>query len=123
MLAARALKNNFEAARRIFGLSIVYRRGTQFIELAVAVGHTQTETIDTEGVTVQSWVRDYLVCAAELILDGQVVRPEAGDTIEHWVGSVKMTHEVRPISEGDKVWHWHDAAEQTLRIHTRTVKA
>ena len=123
MLAARALRNNFHTARRLYGLSVVYRRGPLFVELAVAVGRTETENVDTEGVvSVRGRVRDYLIAASELILNGQHVRPEAGDTIEQWVGSVKMIHEVRPIADGQH-WRWHDPNEETFRVHTKWIRS
>jgi hypothetical protein len=93
---------------------LVYRRGDKTVELAATVGKTIFKVDNGHGVAVRIESRDYLINAADLILDGAAVEPEKGDEfIENG-----MIYEVSaPAKEPE--WRWSDSFHTTYRIHTK----
>jgi hypothetical protein len=100
--------------------SVTYRRGAASVVLAATIGETRSEQTTTDGLTTDVLVRDYLIAAAELILDGERTLPERGDTIEETVGAQTLVFEVVPLA-GQAHWRWCDAAHVMLRIHTQQI--
>jgi hypothetical protein len=61
--------------------------------------------------------RDYLVMAADLVLDGQTFLPQAGDTVIEMVGGVERRFVLMStVSEG--AWRYTDQTETIIRLHT-----
>ncbi len=69
-------------------------------------------------------LRDYLIDAADLVLAGAGVQPQAGDRIEETdANGVVWTHEVVKPGGNEPEWRWHDRGRQTYRIHTKFLEA
>jgi hypothetical protein len=103
--------------------SVTYRRGQSSVSVSATNGRTQTKTIGDDAVEVSGQVDDWIINAADLVLDGRQVCPESGDQIRETVGSQTFVYEVRKLGNvsgiGDgETWRFSDAFKQSIRIHT-----
>lgn len=103
------------------GESIIYRRGTDAIELVATIGATEYEADDGYGITVRLTSKDFLFEAAELILGGRVTVPQAGDVIDVQTCGGYERWEVMPITSGGQCYNL-DPQGIRLRVHTRQTK-
>ncbi len=113
-----AITNALRTAREMRGTPIVYRRGLHGVNLVAIVGQTPVERDDGHGTIVRSQVRDYLIEAADLVLDGQRVEPAKGDQIEETVGNTRITYEVLPLGK-EPPWRFSGPGRDQYRIHTK----
>jgi hypothetical protein len=99
---------------------VQYVRGSQSIEIAATVGKTTFEVDDGYGVLIRSESRDFLVLAAELVVDGVPTLPQRGDRIRETQGGTTFVYEVTAPGK-EPCWRWSDAFRKTLRIHSKEV--
>jgi len=99
---------------------VTYCRGEQSVEVAATVGRTVFEIADAYGVVERSESRDFLVTAADLVLDDQVVLPERGDRIRETQDGKVFVYEVMAPGK-EPHYRFSDVYRRTLRIHTRQV--
>lgn len=100
--------------------TVIYRRGAASVTLAAVLGRTRIDVEDAEGVTVRSYVRDFLLRADDLRLGGDRILPQPGDRIEEAADDGTYIHEVLPLAGGD-CWRWSDPHRTIIRVHTRQV--
>lgn len=117
-MAFDALTTAIRTARQLQGTPIVYRRGLHGVALVAIVGQTPVERDDGQGTVVRSRVRDYLIEAADLVLDGERIEPAKGDQIEETVGNQRFTYEVLPLGK-EPPWRFSGPSRNTYRIHTK----
>ena len=100
---------------------VVYRRGTSEVTVAATLGRTLLKLDDGFGGVRLEWTdRDFLIPAADLVLDGQAVLPERGDQVrEVQAGKTFVFEVMAPGSEPP--WRWSDAFRKLLRIHAKQV--
>lgn len=103
------------------GRSVTYTRGEDSVAITATVGFTRYETADEYGVVIERVQRDYIVAAADLVLDGVLVLPECGDTIEETSGGATKTYEVVTVG-GEKHYRACDPSGTWLRIHTQEIE-
>jgi len=100
------------------GRSILYRRGDSAVQVVALVGQTPFRLVDEYGTSIRVVGRDYLIRAADLILDGLAVTPAAGDGIEDgaavWV--------VAGPGGGEPEWRYSDPGGVILRVHVKRVE-
>jgi len=97
--------------------TIIYRRGAQQVSLRATIGQTEFMRNDEAGASIMAVSRDFLVRADDLMVDGAIGRPQAGDRILESAPAGQIIHEV--AAPGDEpVWRWSDTWRLTLRIHT-----
>jgi len=101
--------------------TVQYVRGSQTAEVPATVGKTTFELDDGYGVLVRHESRDFLVLAADLVLDEVPTLPERGDRIRETHGSMTFTYEVTAPGK-EPCWRYSDPYRKTLRIHTREVE-
>jgi hypothetical protein len=99
---------------------VTYRRGAEAIVVKATVGRTLFEQDDGVGVVVRMQVRDYLIDAADLVLEGEKSLPAKGDRIEEIDAGQRHTYEVLPLG-GEPHWRYSDPYRRTLRIHTKHI--
>ena len=99
---------------------VVYRRGDESASVLATVGRTLFELADAAGEQVQYESRDYLIAAADLVLDGSQVEPQRGDRIEEVLGGQTLTYEVMAPGQ-EPPWRYSDPYRTTLRIHTKLI--
>lgn len=90
--------------------TVIYVRGE--IELAVpaTIGRTKYEADDGHVVRVEFTDRDFLILAADLVLNGDVTEPIRGDLIREGTRGFEVLD-----------WRYSDPYRQTLRITTKEV--
>lgn len=104
--------------------TVTYRRGEHAVQVQATIGRTVFRLNDAYGATVRHVSRDYLIRAADLVLDGQRVEPKRGDqVIEVDNAGIEHTHEVMGpgASGGEPDWRYSDPQRSGLRIHTKEV--
>lgn len=73
------------------------------------------------GLAVVSAERDWLVEAADLVLNGAATTPHKGDRITDADGTA---WELTPVVAGEPAWRFSDPQTRTLyRVHTKRVSA
>ena len=100
---------------------VQYVRGSRSAAVAATVGKTTFELDDGYGVLVRHESRDFLILAADLVLDDAPTRPQRGDRIQETQGSTTFTYEVTAPNK-EPCWRWSDPYRKTLRIHTKEVE-
>ena len=99
---------------------VTYCRGEQSVEVQATAGRTVFQVADAYGVVEQSESRDFLVTAADLVLDGQAVLPGRGDRIRETQDGKVFVYEV--LAPGKEPhYRFSDVYRRTLRIHTKQV--
>lgn len=68
----------------------------------------------------QSDNRDFIIQAADIVIDSNRVIPDAGHRITQVNGGVTYVYEVMDIF-GDGPWRWHGVGYTTYRIHTTLI--
>lgn len=101
---------------------VAYCRGEEEIAVAATVGRSAFTVERGHGIYERVESRDYLIAAADLIIDGQQTEPQRGDQIKETHGEQTLTYEV--LAPGDMPpWRYSDPYRRTLRIHTKHVAA
>lgn len=104
------------------GRSITYRRGANSVTVTATIGRTEFELDDEFGVLRKIESRDFLIAAADLVLNSVTVLPERGDEIDETQGSVTYTYEVMAPGK-EPHYRFSDPYRRTLRIHTKQTDA
>ena len=99
---------------------IALRRGSVAIDLSATLGSTEWTSDQLEGIS-ETWESlDFLVEAADVVLDGERIEPRSGDKIEHCTGGTTVLYEV--LSQpGVPPFSYSDPNRVGLRIHTKRV--
>ena len=117
----QAVANSLTALQGAAGVTVTYRRDDAAIPELVAIpGSTKFKLTDEHGgvITVES--KDFLIAAVELVINGQMIDPQRGDTVEEVIGPTRYTYRVMRPDGGDDVWRI-DHARQRIRIHTKLI--
>lgn len=102
------------------GLSVVYQRGTSTVSITATASLHRYEVVDAEGFGITMLSRDYIVQAADLIINGSEVSPRPGDRIVETIRSVSQTYEVMAIGQM-KEYEPLDTDGVLLKIHTKRI--
>ncbi len=107
-----------EAQRREhLSRTVTYRRGFSSVDVPATVGATPFQADDGSGAVIEQEIRDYLVAAADLVLDGVQVQPERGDEIVD-AARVYAVMDLGP----EPHYRTADPSGRTVRIHTKLVR-
>jgi len=98
--------------------TVTYARSGQSVDLSATRGRTEIEQSAGDNATVESSVEDFLISADALVLFGERIKPERGDTIKETVGSTTRTYTVMPLADEGE-WRWSDPYTDTIRVHTK----
>ena len=102
--------------------TVTYRRGSDEVELSATVGRTIFRLPAGYGVEIRIETRDFLITAADLILDGALVEPQAGDEVDRTVGAATHVYEVMSPGADEVAWEYSDGHRNTLRVHTKRIE-
>ena len=97
---------------------VVYQRGSSSVSLKATAGSTDSMQTDQGGVLVGYTSRNWLIQAADLVLDGRTVVPEVGDTIVHGGRVFRVTTD----NSGEKPFRDSGSNGVTWRIYTKVVR-
>lgn len=103
--------------RSAAGETVTYHRGEHSVSLDAVPGATVYDATVGDDVTVEGRTRDYVIVAADLVLDDEQVMPERGDTIRHEING--DVHVWEAIRFGEQVWCYSDHGQTAIRVHTR----
>jgi hypothetical protein len=96
---------------------ITYKRGSYTATPNATIGTWVFERETEQGLTTRIESRDFLITAANLILNNALIVPIKGDTIiETFAGKTNTYAVSAPAKE--PVWKWADMTRLTYRIHT-----
>jgi len=101
--------------------TVTYERGESSVEVPATVGQTVFRLEEGYGATVRYVSRDFLIAAADLVLEGASVTPQRGDRIRESVGGITYVHEVMGPGSGEPDWRYSDSFRRTYRIHTKQI--
>jgi outer membrane protein assembly factor BamB len=106
------------------GLPVVYRQGDVTIsDLDAVVGRTPFRTESSDGASIVSIHRDFLVWAADMVdANGNLFEPKRGDKIDQDDGDGHLyTYEVNAPA-GEPAWRYSDSGNKRMRIHAVRTK-
>jgi len=109
-----------EQRRAHLSRTVTYRRGSSTVDVLATVGATRFEADDGSGMVIEMESRDYLIAAADLVLDGKHVLPERGDEIVEERDGASYVYEVMDLG-AERHFVTCDPDGRTLRIHTKHV--
>lgn len=99
---------------------VTFRRGSATIPLQATLGSTEWSSEPSDGI-VETWEsRDFLITAADLVLNGQRIEPVANDRIEQVIGGTTFVYQVLSQSAGQP-FAYSDPGRGGMRIHTKLV--
>ena len=99
---------------------VTYRRGAASVALSATVGRSVFQVATAEGLVETVERRDYLIRAADLVLDGALTTPAVGDRITEIVGGRVEVYAVMGAGS-EKHFRPSDPDALTLRVHTAHV--
>lgn len=97
-------------------MTVAYQRGAYTAQCLAAIGRSTFEAQNQNGVIETYESRDFLVRVAELPYG----EPQRGDRIVEEMDGVARFYEVA-APKGVPVFHYGDAFESLVRIHTKRV--
>jgi len=100
--------------------TVTYLRGGDSVDLPATIGRTEFEQADDYGVVHRTESRDFVVLAADLVLGGVPILPQAGDRIRETADGQIFLYEVMAPG-GEPPWRYSDPYRRALRIHTKFV--
>jgi hypothetical protein len=96
---------------------VIYRRGGEAsLVIPATVGKTVFKVTDDYGRYQHIESRDYLISAADLVLNNTQILPEPGDEI---IENGFIYEVMAPNNEPE--WRYSDSSRQSLRIHTKFI--
>lgn len=113
-----------EGLMQVSSREVTYcRDGAGICRLQAVAGSRPLRQLDAYGATLLSWeYTDWLILAADLVLTGRRVLPEAGDRIEERrTGGKTRVYEVMAPG-GEPVYRWCDSDHKHLRIHSKLIE-
>jgi hypothetical protein len=97
---------------------VVYQRGSSSVNLKATAGATQSLQMDQGGAIIGFTSVDWLITAADLILDGRTILPEVGDTIAHGSRVFRVTAD----NSGERPYRDSGSGGLVWRIYTKRVR-
>jgi hypothetical protein len=97
-----------------------FLRGDSSVAIRATIGRSLFEDTDNYGLLTRTETRDYLILAADLLMDDVPVTPKPGDQIIEGGLEDGLIHEVAD-PPGQPCWRWSDQYHTTYRIHTKFV--
>jgi len=99
---------------------VTYRRGETSVVVQATAARTTGESTDTQGLRIQTEVRDWLIPTKSLVLGGTPILPERGDRIEEQTDEEVVVFEVVPVGS-EPPYRYCDPFRTLLRIHVREI--
>lgn len=101
--------------------AVVYSRGASAVEVQATIGRTVFEEAQEFGLLRRTESRDFIVRAADLVLDGEQATPAAGDQIRETDVDGSIVHVYEVMSPGTEPFYRLTPYRLTMRIHAKHV--
>ncbi|MEN6385306.1 MAG: hypothetical protein ABFD79_08905 [Phycisphaerales bacterium] len=95
--------------------TVIYKRGADTINICASFGKTDYQIEDQSGFKIGGQITDFLFYATDLVFDGLLTVPKAGDRIE--VNG--RTYEALFINDG--CWRYSDPYNKMIRFHAKEI--
>lgn len=105
---------------RHLGRQVIYQRGGDSVTVVATLGRSTFELDDGAGAVLRVESRDFIISAADLVLDAQPAEPRSGDRIIQAAEGTLWVYEVTAIG-GEPAWRWCDPYHRAMRIHTKQI--
>lgn len=102
-------------------VTVAYHRGSESVAVDATRGSTEFEVNDDRGHMTRVESHDWMIDAVDLVLDGEQIEPDRGDTIRLILGGETHLYQVSAFAVGGVVWSWWDRGRRRYRIHTKYV--
>jgi hypothetical protein len=96
---------------------VVYVRGDDEVDLSAIIGRMEGAGQDTDGYTTDGDQVDFIIAAADLVIDAAAVEPEIGDYIKHTRDGVEYKYTLAR-DELDRLYRRCDEHGFDIRVHT-----
>lgn len=118
-----AISGAFNATRAAAGKAVTVHRSLSSVSVTAVPGHTEHEIADALGALTIVETSDWLFLASDLVLDGAVVEPQAGDRIEVNLGGTTVFFEAMHPDRTSPPFRYRDPARTLVRLFTKRVGA
>ena len=95
--------------------TVIYKRGADSISICASFGKTDYQIEDQSGFQTGGQITDFLFAASDLIIDGLLTLPKAGDQIQ----TDSALYEALFLQDG--CWRYSDPYRKIIRLHTKEV--
>ncbi len=99
---------------------VYYLRGDSSVVLRATVGRSIFDQTGSDGLVSRTETRDYLILAADLLIDDVADTAKPGDQIIEGGLEDGFIYEVMAMPD-EPCWRWSDQYRLTYRIHTKYV--
>jgi hypothetical protein len=97
---------------------VYYYRGDYWVRVRATVGATEFTRDDGSGQAVVFHSTDFIVDAADLVINEARITPQRGDKIVRGTLEDGTVHELMN-DPGTQSWRYADAYRRTFRVHTK----
>lgn len=108
------------AQQSLAGRTIIYTRGSASVTLTAVPTRTTREVDIGDGILGYIEFHDYLIEAADLVLNSSTVLPQPGDQVTDTINGTTQTLEAMPIGD-EPCYRFSDCDRTLLRVHTKQV--
>ncbi|TWT63191.1 hypothetical protein [Rubinisphaera italica] len=119
IIAARVSRR---AHKKLNGFAVLYKRGELTCSPIATVGNTRRDQQFHDGHISRKQIRDFLIDAAELIIDNIPVEPELDDLIEETVGDRVYVYRVVSPGGNEEPFRYSDRHRLTWRLHVELIE-
>lgn len=109
------IASHFDKLRDVARVSVIYSRGAESRVVQAVGGESSVRVETSNGVSVKSKQRDWIIVAADLVLSDPII-PRVGDRIVF----DESVYEVQKLA-GTGCYH-EMSGSGVLRIHTRLIE-
>ncbi|HBG25671.1 MAG: hypothetical protein A2Y10_02475 [Planctomycetes bacterium GWF2_41_51] len=95
--------------------TVIYKRGADTVTICATFGKTNYQIEDDSGFQIGGQITDFLFDAEDLIIDGLLTVPKAGDQIQ----TDSAIYEALFLQDG--CWRYSDPYRKIIRLHTKEI--
>lgn len=100
---------------------VTYARGSDAVDVPATLGRKLLKLDDGMGGIRIEWTdMDFLIPAADLVMDGVPLVPQRGDRVFLIAAYDVQEFEVFPFGN-EPAWRWSDPNQSMYRIHTKLI--
>ncbi|MFH1302334.1 MAG: hypothetical protein ABIK07_14835 [Planctomycetota bacterium] len=110
-----------QAGLSLTATSLTYTQDGTPIDINGTQGSTNWRVMDRDGFPLRKTSVDWIVKAADLVIDGVPVLPKRNGLITRVLGGVSRVYQVLPFGDDELEYRFLDTGRTMLRIHTKLI--
>jgi len=95
--------------------TVIYKRSADSTSICASFGKTNYQIENESGFQIGGEITDFLFAASDLIIDGTLTVPKAGDQIQ----TDSAIYEALFLQDG--CWRYSDPYRKMIRLHTKEI--